>query len=89
MKKWKNGKSPTYPDPELGVARFSCWGFATITVVVANHPLLSVEVLQRVTSGAVTTCFDPFESVDVEKTGFGRVDVGCVVIVLVAPVVFP
>jgi hypothetical protein len=37
----------------------------------------------------VTTCFDLFESVDVDKTGFGRVDVGCVVIVLVAPVVFP
>lgn len=35
------------------------------------------------TSEGVVTDFDPFELVIVENTGFDRVEVGCVVIVLV------
>lgn len=61
---------------------WSCWGFATTDVVVTNDPLLSVEVLIIVTSGGVKICVNPFESVDVEITGFGRVDAGCVVILV-------
>jgi hypothetical protein len=57
--------------------------FATIAVAVDIVPFLFVEVLQIVTKvGVVTTC-EPFELVIVENTGFERVVVGCVVIVLV------
>jgi len=51
---------------------------------VTNDPSLSVEVLQRVTSGGVVMSLDPFESVIVKTNGFDRVDAGRVVIVLVS-----
>jgi hypothetical protein len=69
------------PDSDI---TWSCWAFATIDVDVTNDPLLSVEVLQRVTSGGVVMNFEPFESVVVKPKGFDRVDAGCVVIVLVS-----
>jgi hypothetical protein len=59
--------------------------FATIAVAVDIVPFLFVEVLQTVTSAGVVTTCDPFELVVVENTGFGKVVVGCVVIVLVTP----
>ena len=72
----------TYPDAG---DRSVCGGFATTAVAVTIVPLLFVEVLHIVTSPGVVMMCDPFELVIVETTGFDRVAVGCVVIVLVSP----
>ena len=74
----EDGTRLTYPVSDV---RSACGGFATTAVAVINTPLPSVEVLQRVTSGGVVKTCDPIELVVVKTTGFGRVEVGCVVIV--------
>jgi hypothetical protein len=72
-------KRSTYPDAD------GCGAFAAIAVAVTIVPLMFVEVVQIVTTEGVVTDLDPFDSVVVETRGFDRVEVGCVVIVLVFP----